>query len=124
MKLFSNRTALACAALFVAGCATSMTPRQFNENLPKATSARFYDRISATNAIADGQCKLLVGGRKYTAPIGLTVSDDLKNAALGIDEWVNEDGGNAYAVANFEWISVGNEGATQLIIYFDTMRCG
>jgi hypothetical protein len=124
MKRLSMSIALAGAALLAAGCVTSMTPSQFNEYLPKATSARFYDRISATDAVSTGQCTLLVGGRKYTAPMGLTVSGDLKNAALGVDEWVKVDGGNAYAVSNFEWISVGNEGATQLIIYFDTLRCG
>jgi hypothetical protein len=101
-----------------------MTPSQFNEKLPKATSSKFYDRTSASSAISAGECRLLVGGRKYTSPIGLTVSDDLRNGALGIDEWVKADGGNAYAVSNFEWISVGDQGATQLILYFNTMRCG
>lgn len=123
MTRLSNSLALAGAVLLVSGCATSLTPSQFNDDFPKATSAKFYDRISATDAISTGQCKLLVSGRKYTAPIGLTVSDDVKNGALGIDEWVKADGGTAYAVSNFEWASVGNEGATQLIIYFDTLGC-
>lgn len=44
--------------------------------------------------------------------------------ALGIDEWVKADGGNAYAVSTFEWVVIGDSGATQLIIVFDTLHCG
>lgn len=110
-------------ALLVAGCATSMTPSQFNDRLPKETASKFHDRIEASRAISTGQCRLLVGGRKYASPMGLTVSGDLKNGALGIDEWVKADGGNAYSVSNFEWISVGDEGGAQLTVYFDTLRC-
>lgn len=105
------------------GCATSMTPSQFNENLPKATSSKFYGQASVGGAISSGQCRLLVANRKYTAPIGLTLSGDLKNGARGIDEWVKADGGNAYSVLNYEWISIGTEGATQLIVHFDTLQC-
>ena len=111
------------AVLLIAGCASSMTPSQFNESLPKATSSKFYDRMSSSDAISKGQCKLLVGGRKYTSPIGLTIDGDLKNGALGIDEWVKADGGNAYSIVDFEWISVGDRGTTQLIVHFDTMLC-
>lgn len=114
---------LAGYLMMAAGCATSMTPSQFNERLPAATRARFYDMGAATNAIAAGECSLLVAGRKYTCPIGLTVSVDLKGGARGVDEWVTADGGNAYAVGNFEWVTVGDSGATQLTIYFDTLRC-
>jgi len=112
------------AVLLVAGCATSMTPSEFNESLPKLTTTKFLDRIAATEAISNGQCRLLVGGRKYTSPRGIFASGDLKNGALGIDEWVKADGGNAYSVSNFEWKAVGDEGATQLAIYFDTLRFG
>ena len=101
-----------------------MTPREFNASLPEATSARYFDRIGAAKAVSNGECRSLVGDRKYTAPIGFTVAEDLKNAARGIDEWVQADGGNAYSVVNFEWISVGDEGTTQLIVYFDTLFCG
>jgi len=123
MNWLSSGVVLSGAVLLVASCASSMTPSQFNERLPKATSSMFYGRISAAEAISTGQCRLLVGGRKYTSPIGLTVSGDLENGALGIDEWVKADGGNAYSVANFEWISVGDRGATQLIVHFDTLQC-
>jgi hypothetical protein len=119
---------IACATaavLLLAGCATSMTPSQFNESLPKATKSKFYDRVASTQAISNGECRLRVGGRKYTAPMGLSVSDDLKNGALGIDEWVKADGGNAYSLANFEWITIPiDKGyATQLVVYFDTLQC-
>jgi len=104
-------------------CATSMTPIQFLENFPNSTNSDFYDRQSASEAISNGKCKLLVDGRKYTSPIGLTVDHDLQNGAAGVDEWVRADGGNAYILNNFEWISVGDQGTTQLLIYFDTMLC-
>jgi hypothetical protein len=115
--------ALCAFGFVVSGCATSMTPSQFNEALPKATKSQFYGRVAANEAVTSGKCQILVGGRKYTSPIGLTVQEDLKNGAVGIDEWVKADGGNAYSVANFEWISVGDQGATQLVVHFDTMSC-
>lgn len=114
---------LLSAIVLTSGCASSMTPDQFNERLPKVTKSAFYSHASATKAISDGWCQSLVANRKYTAPIGLTVYGDLKNGALGIDQWVAEDGGNAYTIDNYEWISVGDEGVTQLIVYFDTLRC-
>ncbi|WP_156404599.1 hypothetical protein [Curvibacter sp. PAE-UM] len=123
MQWLSSRIVFSCAVVFTAGCATSMTPNQFNESLPKTTSSKFYDRIPAAEAISKGQCRLLVSNRKYTAPIGFTVTGDLENGAQGIDEWVKSDGGNAYSVANFEWISVGDKGTTQLILLFDTLQC-
>ena len=70
-----------------------------------------------------GGCKYLVKGRNYVAPIGLTVKNDLKNGAAGIDEWVQLDGGNAYVLKNYKWVRVDDSGATQLHIDFDTMLC-
>ena len=121
---FTSRGAVLVAAVhLIVGCATNMTPSEFNESLPKATGAQFYDRVSLGPAIAEGQRRLLVADRKYTAPVGMTVSGDVENAALGIDEWVNADGGNAYSLANYEWIHLPDEDGTQLIVYFDTLRC-
>ena len=105
------------------GCATSMPPSQFLQEFPITTNTKFYDRQNADDAIDGGKCKLLIDGRKYVAPIGSTVHGDMKNGAIGVDEWVQADGGNAYALNNFEWISVGDLGTTQLVIYFDTMLC-
>jgi hypothetical protein len=100
-----------------------MTPGQFMEKFPNSTMHSFYDRARASEAVRDGSCKLQVAGRKYIAPIGLTVEGDLQNGAAGVDEWVRIDGGNAYVLNSFEWISVGDQGATQLIVYFDSMLC-
>jgi len=65
----------------------------------------------------------LVQGRNYVAPMGFTPKNDLKNAAKGIDEWVELDGGNAYVLINFKWVTVDGNGSTELHIDFDTMRC-
>jgi hypothetical protein len=73
-------------------------------------------------------CKCLTQGRSYTAPVGLTTKDDLRNGAKGIDEWVSIDGGNAYKLINFRWITIstdkyGSPNSTQLIVDFDTYIC-
>jgi len=49
--------------------------------------------------------------------------DDLIYGAKGIDEWVKLDGGNAYVLTNYKWVTVGNQGATQLYLEFDTLKC-
>ena len=105
------------------GCATSRTPSQFIDEFPNKTSSDFYDSLKGNKAVSNGKCKLLVKGRKYVAPVGFTVNNDMKNGAIGIDEWVQADGGNAYILNNFEWVSVGEDGTTQLLIYFDTLLC-
>ena len=73
-------------------------------------------------------CTCLTKNRNYTAPMGLTVKDDLRNGAKGIDEWVSLDEGNAYIVKNYKWMTVGYDSkngltATQLFIEFDTYSC-
>ena len=55
--------------------------------------------------------------------MGFSVKNDLKNGAKGIDEWVKIDGGNAYVLTSYKWVTVDSEGATQLHIEFDTMLC-
>lgn len=113
------------SVFMIISCATSMTPSQFLEKFPNSTNSDFYGRLEANEAISNGKCKLLVEGHKYTSPIGFTVGGDLHNGATGVDEWVRADSGNAYILNNFEWISVsvGDQGATQLLVYFDTMLC-
>ena len=108
----------------LSGYATSMTPSQVMERLPTATKSEFYEYADAQQAISNGTCELLVPNRSYVAPMGLTVVDDLKNGAIGIDEWVQVDHGNAFRLDNFEWVAVGDSGATQLTFNFDTMLCG
>ena len=65
----------------------------------------------------------MVKGRNYTAPMRLTVNGDLKYGAKGIDEWVELDGGNAYVLISYKWVTVDHNGSTQLSIEFDTMLC-
>ena len=111
--------------VLLSSCVTSMTPSQFRESFPQATASRFYERPAATAAMTAGECRLLVGNRKYVAPIGFTVQGDVANGAIGVDEWVAADKGNAYSITNYEWISVsiGSDYATQLVLYFDTLSC-
>ena len=115
--------ALSASMFMTIGCATSMTPRQFLGKFPNLTNSVFYDRPSANEAISSGKCKTLVEGRNYASPVGLTVYVDLQYGARGVDEWVQADSGNAYALNSFEWIHFARGGATQLFLYFDTMLC-
>lgn len=81
---------------------TSMTPSQINGELPKFTKSTLIHNTDGKLAEETGKCKVIVKGRKYTAPIGLTVKGDLKNGARGIDEWVELDGGNAFVLKNYQ----------------------
>ena len=121
MKKF--KIAVSVAFLIVLFGCVSLTPSKFLDKFPNLTNSDFYDRRSGNEVISNGTCKLLVEGRKYVAPIGFTVNNDMKNGARGIDEWVQADGGNAYILNSFEWVNVGDDGATQLLIYFDTLLC-
>jgi hypothetical protein len=112
--------------LLISSCATSMTPIEVNNILPTLTESKFISQAQADEDIRTGRCKYLVKGRKYTAPIGLTVNDDLRNGAKGIDEWVKIDGGNAYVLTNFNWVTVAidpktSAQTTQLYMEFDTL---
>lgn len=91
--------------------------------LPTLTKSRFVSQVQAEEAVKVNKFKYLVNGREYTAPIGLTVKDDLRNGAKGIDEWVKIDGGNAYVLISYKWITVDHNGSTQLHIKFDTILC-
>lgn len=104
-------------------CATSMTPSQISDTLPTLTKSKFLSQSQADEAIKSSKCKYMVKGRNYVAPMGLTVNDDLKNGAKGIDEWVKLDGGNAYVLTNYKWVTVDHNGSTQLHIEFDTLSC-
>jgi hypothetical protein len=110
-------------AFLFPSCATSMTPSQISDTLPTLTKSKFFSQAQADEAIKSDKCKFLVKGRSYVAPMGLTVKDDLKNAAKGIDEWVKLDHGNAYVLTNYKWVTVDHNGSTQLHIEFDTLYC-
>lgn len=109
--------------LFLSSCATSMSPIEVNNSLPTLTKSKFVSQSQVEQVFETNKCKYLVKNRSYVAPIGLTTKDDLKNGAIGIDEWVNIDGGNAYVLKNFKWITVDHNGSTQLHLEFDTLLC-
>ena len=78
-----------------------MSPKEFMEKFPHATKAEFYTLTDAHNAEIRGTCRVLVKNRSYTAPLGLTVDDDLENGARGVDEWIYSDGGDAFILKDF-----------------------
>ena len=121
MVKFINLNLVIGAVFFFASCATSMLPTKVNSTLPTLTISKFISQ--AEEAIKTNRCKYLIKGRNYTAPMGLTVNDDLKKGAKGIDEWVELDGGNAYVLISYKWVTVDHNGSTQLSIEFDTMLC-
>ncbi len=123
MNKFIKLNLILGATLFFASCATSMSPIEVNNTLPTLTKSKYITQAQAQESTKTNSCRYLVKGRKYTAPIGLTSKDDLRNGARGIDEWVKLDGGNAYVLTNFNWITVDHNGSTQLHIEFDTMLC-
>ncbi len=108
---------------FLYSCATSMTPVEVYNTLPSLTKSQFVTQSQAEEAMQTKECKYLVKGRSYLAPIGFSTTNDLRNGAKGIDEWVKLDGGNAYVLTNYKWITVDNSGSTQLFIEFDTLKC-
>jgi hypothetical protein len=110
-----------CVVLFFTSCATSMAPIAVYNTLPTLTKSTFVSQAQAEECVNADICKYLVKGRKYTAPIGFTLKGDLNNAAKGIDEWVTLDGGNAYVLVNYKWVTVDHNGTTQLDVEFDTM---
>lgn len=113
---------LSLVVLF-SSCATSMTPTAVANTLPALTKSKFLSQAQAEEAIKGKVCKYQFKGRKYSAPMGLSVKEDLKNGAKGIDDWVKLDGGNAYVLTNYNWITVDQYGSTQLLIEFDTILC-
>ena len=113
-----------CLSIFLYSCATTMTPMQVNQTLPMLTKAKYLS-VEQTQS---PNCKCLTRGRSYTAPVGFTVKNDLRNGAAGIDEWVSIDGGNAYKLTNYRWITIstdkyGSPASTQLVIDFDIYIC-
>lgn len=122
IKLIKLNLIISVIMLF-ASCATSMTPIAVNNTLPTLTKSRFISKAQAEEDIKTNRCKYLTKGRNYTSPIGLTVKNDLKNGAKGIDEWVKLDGGNAYVLISYKWVTVDYLGSTQLHIEFDTLLC-
>jgi hypothetical protein len=126
MRIIKNIFLTVFISIFLCSCATTMTltPLEVSQTLPTLTKSKYL----TLEQIQNPNCKNLSKGKSYAAPMGLTVKDDLLNAATGIDEWVNIDGGNAYKVTNFRWITIstdkyGSPTSTQLVIDFDTYIC-
>lgn len=118
-----NLILIIVAVALIASCATSMTPFKVSSTLPNLTKSKFLSQAQAEEGINTNKCKYLVKGRKYTAPIGLSAKDDLKKGAKGIDEWVMLDGGNAYVLVSYKWVTIDDKGSTQLYVEFDTLLC-
>lgn len=127
MNYFKTKYFAVAVLLLITGCEifkTSMTPAELYNTLPTMTKSKFLK----ADDIIQLECTCLTKNRNYTAPMGLTVKDDLNNGAKGIDEWVQLDNGNAYLVKNYKWMTVGydpknSSTATQLYIEFDTYKC-
>ena len=98
----------------------SMPADEFYARLPKMTKSLYLTGTEARVATIEGTC-ITLSQRNYAAPIGMTVGEDLRNGAEGVDAIVGNDGGNAYRVSHFEWANLGY--ATQLQIEFDTLLC-
>jgi hypothetical protein len=96
---------------------------KLNNTLPSLTNSNLISKSNVEELIESDNCKYLVKGRSYVAPIGLTTKGDLKNGAKGIDEWVELDGGNSYVLNNYKWVTVDDSGSTQLHLEFDTLIC-
>jgi hypothetical protein len=127
MKFFKIRYTTFCTSVLFISCSvfkTSMTPTELYTTLPTMTKSKFLKE----DEIQIFDCTCLKKNRNYTAPMGLTVKNDLRYGAKGIDEWVSLDKGNAYVVKNYKWMTVGYDSknastATQLYIEFDTYNC-
>jgi len=100
-----------------------MTPVEVSNALPTLTKSKYLTQSLTEESVNTNKCRYLTKDRKYVAPIGFLPKDDLRNGAKGIDEWVQLDGGNAYVLKNFKWLTLDNNGSTQLHIDFDTLIC-
>ncbi|HMQ09019.1 MAG TPA: hypothetical protein PKC30_17090 [Saprospiraceae bacterium] len=100
-----------------------MSPMKLNSTLPHLTQSKFISQAKAEEFLKSNKCKYLVKERNYTAPIGLTTKNDLKNAAKGIAEWVELHDSNSYILRNYKWVIVDHNGSTQLHVEFNTMLC-
>lgn len=123
MNKFLNLNIVLGVILLLTSCATSMTPMKINNTLPSLTESNMISKSKVEELIQSDNCKYLVKGRTYVAPMGLSVKNDLKNGAKGIDEWVELDGGNSYVLNSYKWLTVDDSGSTQLHLEFDTLNC-
>ncbi|MDF2551832.1 MAG: hypothetical protein K0R77_1107 [Chryseobacterium sp.] len=104
-------------------CQSSYSPAKMYKVLPTLTKSKLVLQSEIDSLISADKCKYLTKGRSYAAPIGLFAKNDLKNAAKGIDEWVELDKGNTYVLTNYKWVPADHLGSTQLYVDFDTLYC-
>ena len=122
MKLFySSLFFLFSICLFY--CQNSYTPAKMHKELLAFTKSNLVLQSEISSLVSMEKCKYLIKGRNYAAPVGFTAKKDVKNAAKGIDEWVELDKGNTYTLTNYKWVTLDNFSTTQLNVDFDTLEC-
>ena len=106
----------------LSGCMMTMNASQFYTEFPRATSTRYLTNAEAISAMQNGSCKA-IDNHTYNAPIGLSVGGDVRNGAEGVDQIVENYGGNAYRIIYFGWTIVMEDGTTQLGLKFTSLLC-
>ena len=101
---------------------SSMSPVKVSRLLNTMTTSTLLNKSEAEDLYQLNKCRLVVKDRYYAAPVGFTAKRDVKNAAKGIDEWVQLDNGNAFILTNYKWINFDGL-STQLQLQFDTLIC-
>ena len=115
------RVVLLLLVSILSGC-TSMTASQFYTEIPRATSTRYLTNAEAISAMQNGSCRA-IDNHTYNAPIGFSVGGDVRNGAEGVDQIVENYGGNAYRITEFGWTIVREDGTTQLGLKFASLLC-
>ena len=121
--MMKNTKIILLGFVLISSCSTMMAPAEVNSILPTMTKTTLISQAQAEQNLKENKCRYLVKDRNYVAPIGFTKKGDLRYGAIGIDEWVKLDGGNAYVLKNYRWLSVDENGTTQLHLDFDTLLC-
>ena len=122
LKLLTSIVAL---TLISVACNPALTPAEVNGTLPTLVYSKYFTKPQADEAVNSQRCKYLVTERKYIVPPAISPYQELANGAQGIEEWINVDGGNAFALVNYNWVTIpgGDNNTTQLHLTFDTMIC-
>lgn len=101
----------------------SYTPSKMIKTLGSFTKSKILLQSEISDLIDSKKCKYLTKNRSYGAPVGLFAKNDIKNAAKGIDEWIEMDKGNSYVLTNYKWVPKDVHGSTQLFVEFDSLHC-
>tara|TARA_B100001093_G_C26521603_1_gene881998 strand:+ start:184 stop:507 length:324 start_codon:yes stop_codon:yes gene_type:complete len=102
---------------------------QFITEFNELTNSRMYSKADAKLAVTSKKCSYLEL-RDYYSGARLNGLEEMKNGAIGVDEWVSLDGGNAFSLEAYRWVLAGvsvydGTGGTsaELKIEFYTMSC-